>query len=200
MKTENWIVAFGAGILFAVLLVALLPDDLWDDEAHHAAQAVGNAVGVMPGDARGGRRITELPAAAPGFSRQPNYPPQLRGRAVAMPAGRGLVPFSAARTEAFNGTVAQVQGSGVDQGWGQIHVWIADRNGDAMELSMAPDWYLEYMGCGVTRNMYVKGTGFIFDTDGMAQPLLYAKDVTVNGVKCKLRNDEGFALWSNRLR
>jgi hypothetical protein len=29
---------------------------------------------------------------------------------------------------------------------------------------------------------------------------LFAKTIAVNGKTCRLRNDEGFALWSNRLR
>jgi len=118
-----------------------------------------------------------------------------------MPAGRGLVPFTAARTEVFSGTVLKVhKTSSGGQGWGQVHVWVSQRRGGVRELSLGPDWYLEYMGCTVAANMFIKGVGFDFGSTGTVDSQLYAKDVTINGAKCRLRNDEGFALWSNRLR
>jgi len=212
MKTENWIVAFGAGILLTLIIVAIFPDDLWDDDFHYSSHAIGNTMGMAPSGQRGVLPNQLMGQQAPGYAQQPAFTQSPTGQSptysqqppavqqVAMPAGRGLVPFTAARTETFGGTVIKMHNAGANQGWGQIHVWVSQRGSGSRELSLGPGWYLEYMGCAVTSNMYVEGVGFDFANSGQASSPLYAKDVTVNGVKCRLRNDEGFALWSNRLR
>lgn len=88
---------------------------------------------------------------------------------------------------------------GADVGWGQVHVWIAGGPDPVQEVSLAPDWFLQHLGCAVPNDARVRGMGFRFDVT-RPEAELYARTVTVNGKTCRLRNDEGFALWSNKLR
>ncbi|KAF0116376.1 MAG: hypothetical protein FD149_1423 [Rhodospirillaceae bacterium] len=114
-------------------------------------------------------------------------------------APRGLVPFTRAVTQKYSGKVVSVAALGGDIGWGQVHVWMNDAAGQVQQLSLAPDWYIAYLWCTVTEDTFIDGIAFRFDpmpSSGM----LYAKTVIVNGLECRLRNDEGFALWSNQLQ
>ena len=122
--------------------------------------------------------------------------PAARAQSVAMP---GMMPFEVAPVRPFRGDVRQVIDRRDPTKWGQVHVVLDDVSGKVREVSLAPRWYLHYLGCSVSNNMRLWGTAFDFDGRS-AEPLLYAKDVTVQGSRCRLRNDEGFALWSNQLR
>ena len=82
---------------------------------------------------------------------------------------------------------------------GQIHIWVDDARGVERRVSVGPSWFLKYTGCTIAHDITVSGVGFMFDRAGR-DPLIYAKKIIINGKKCRLRNDEGFALWSNRLR
>jgi hypothetical protein len=97
----------------------------------------------------------------------------------------------------FAGVVQQV--SEFNQRDGQLHLWIHDGQDKEMEISLAPAWFLEYIGCPVQHNEPVSGTGFVFDTQAGDQ-LVYVKKITIGAKVCRLRNDEGFALWSSRLQ
>jgi hypothetical protein len=113
---------------------------------------------------------------------------------------RGLVPFSRAKTNRFQGKVVRVVSLGSSTGWGQLHIWVDEGNGGpAREISVAPDWYLMHLGCTIKENTRVDGTAFSFGK-ARPDPELYAKKISIGGKACDLRNDEGFALWSNRLR
>lgn len=84
--------------------------------------------------------------------------------------------------------------------WWFLYIsWLVTDGGGSRQISLAPDWYLQYLGCPVSENMHVKGTAYKFDTVRSGAKL-FAKTIAVNGKTCRLRNDEGFALWSNRLR
>ncbi|MBF0610901.1 MAG: hypothetical protein G8345_16490 [Magnetococcales bacterium] len=109
----------------------------------------------------------------------------------------GLIPFEQAPTVRFKGRIQQV--TEMVQRDGQIHIWIHDISGKEMQVSVAPGWYLQYMGCTLGHDTEITGMGFSFDNQG-GDPLIYARQIQINGRNCRLRNDEGFALWSNRLR
>ncbi|MBF0255880.1 MAG: hypothetical protein HQL47_05340 [Gammaproteobacteria bacterium] len=84
-------------------------------------------------------------------------------------------------------------------GWGQIHLLVNDGAGLMQDVSLAPEWYLTFQGCIIRRGQHVEGVGFHFD--GLTQGgVLYAKNIIVNGVRCRLRTDEGLALWTDQLR
>jgi hypothetical protein len=110
-----------------------------------------------------------------------------------------LVPFARPTPERFSGRVVQVAALGADTGWGQVHVTIVDDfTGATQIISLAPTWFLQYLGCPVSQNAQVSGNAFRFDTAGPDVPV-YARTVKVNGRPCQLRSDEGLALWSARM-
>jgi hypothetical protein len=115
--------------------------------------------------------------------------------ALTLPAALpGLTPFTPATPLQFNGRVTQVASIGNDVGWGQIHIWIDNGTGALQEISVAPQSYLNQIGCPSFDGTRVSGIGFQFD---VARPNaeLYAKFIMVGGRTCKLRDDEGLALW-----
>jgi hypothetical protein len=137
-----------------------------------------------------------------------------KGIAMVTPAPTGMVAGQAP-VEAQAQTVARLQPiqaqvftySGVvDQfvnrdpgGWGQVHVVVNDGAGMVQDVSLGPEWYLSFQGCVVRRGIHVDGEGFHFD--GLTQGgVLYAKNLNVNGVHCRLRNNQGLALWTDQLR
>ena len=130
-----------------------------------------------------------VPAAVQALARQGD--PQ--AVAVAMP---GLQPFVAAKPLQFAGRVTQVLSVGSDVGWGQVHIWINDGSGTLREISLAPQSYLDQIGCPAFDNVRVSGIGFLFDP-GRPDAELYARDILVAGTTCRLRDDEGLALWMN---
>ncbi|OEJ67304.1 magnetosome protein MamS [Magnetovibrio blakemorei] len=179
-RPENWIVAGGIVFALGVVAASSLPDTFWSDNNTSPISAQVTNLG-------------ELLAPTP----DPNATDMAATPQEANVTG--LIPFTKASTTRFRGKVVRVMSLGNDTGWGQMHVWISDGAGQAQEISIAPDWYLMHMGCTVTEQAQVQGSAFSF---GKPQtiPELYAKSITVDGKTCRLRNDEGFALWSNRLR
>ena len=188
MKTEHLILGAGTIFLAGVFSAALIPDDFWDAEVVRPAAGVGMA--MAPGLAMQAER--GQPAASP-----PAWSaPASRAQSVAMP---GMTPFEVAPVKPFRGDVQQVLQRGDPAQWGQMHILLNDVSGKVIEISLAPRWYLHYLGCSITTDVRLRGAAFDFD-GRTPNPVLYAKDVTVQGTKCRLRNDEGFALWSNQLR
>ena len=108
----------------------------------------------------------------------------------------GMMPFAPSPPITFGGHVTEVVTIGLTVGWGQIHVWINDGTGTLREISLAPQSYLQQIGCPPLANAQVNGVGFRFDPN-RPNAVLYAKTITVAGVTCRLRDDEGLALWTN---
>ena len=109
----------------------------------------------------------------------------------------GLMPFEQAPRQRFTGTIQQI--SEMPQRDGQMHVTLHDPAGREVHLSVAPDWFLQYMGCILTHDGQISGVGFLFDESVIGR-VVYVKKLVVGAKTCHLRNDEGFALWSNQLR
>lgn len=169
----------GAAFCFFVLVAAMMPDTFWGNDISNtvAAATPGNPdprldAGAGPGDARSLERN---------------------------PDGPGLVPFSRAASERFRGKVVRTVSLGSDTGWGQIHIWVDNGSGPSREVSVAPNWYLQHLGCSIADNSRVQGVAFRY-SKSQPDAELYAKNITIDGKSCRLRNDDGFALWSNRLR
>lgn len=191
MKAEHMILGAGTVFLAGLVSIALVPDPFWEEEAVRPAAGVGAA--MAPGMALRTDRPArgQAPAGAPGWAA-----PALRAQPVVM---AGMTPFEIAPVKPFRGDVQQVIQRGDPAQWGQVHIQLDDVSGKRVEISLAPRWYLQYLGCSVANDLRLRGTAFDFD-GRTPDPVLYAKDVTVQGTKCRLRNDEGFALWSNQLR
>ena len=179
MSPERLILAAG-GILVLVLLggglipVSFLGRDTADARMSLARQgpASSSEVGVQTGNPYGwGRKSAPL----------------------------GMAPFSRAKSERFLGTVTRVKVRGENTGWSQVHIWVDNGSGTVREVSIAPKWFLGFTGCKVKGNSRVRGAGFKFDRV-QSNAVLYAKNIKIGDKSCRLRNNEGFALWSNKLR
>ncbi len=193
MKPEQWILVSGVVLALIVVIGAMFPQDMLEEDVTDTTALIANAAGAGAGISNPGM---VNPDVKPVAGMRPASPTDgAWGQNAALP---GLVPFNRAKTQKFTGRVSQIVSRGTDIGWGQVHVWINDGGGALREISIAPEWFLTHLGCTVKKGMRVSGNAFRFNKSPTAE--LYAKSVTVNGKLCRVRNDEGFALWSNRLQ
>ena len=163
---SQMVLALGGLFLIGVVVDALLPD-------HLKAPAIADPAAQM------------VAAAAP-----------LNGQGFASANLQGAVPFVPSQKIAFGGRVTEILTVGMEMGWGQVHIWINDGTGKLQEVSLAPQSYLQQIGCPALANARIEGVGFRFDPN-RPNSELYAKSITVGGVICRLRDDEGLALWIN---
>ncbi|MEO5345519.1 MAG: hypothetical protein H7834_03955 [Magnetococcus sp. YQC-9] len=184
MGLAEWILVGGVLVVLGIVLAALLPERLWERSVAPQSSGMGQGSNAQwhPGDQQGVRMI---PVAAP------RTPPD-GGTGAA-----GLVMLQQAPTVTFSGKVQQI--SEQPQSDGQLHLWLTAANGVETRISVGPGWFLKYLGCPLAHDVAVDGVGFSYEKGG-ARPLIYAKRIRINGRLCQLRNDEGFALWSNKLR
>ncbi|MBF0560749.1 MAG: hypothetical protein HQL37_01785 [Alphaproteobacteria bacterium] len=210
MKAEHWILSAGAAFVIVVIGAAMIPEDIWEHGQVEPGEVIAGAVGAGGGIVNPAlmhpNALGDVVAGQPGAAGagMPASPSTGTGAVQAAPWGRnaampGLIPFTRAASQRFQGTVVSTVTLGSEMGWGQVHIWVADGANVVQEISLAPDWYLSYLGCTVAEQARVNGVAFKFD-QVQANVELYAKTITINGVQCGLRNDEGFALWSNQLR
>ncbi|MBF0116127.1 MAG: hypothetical protein HQM04_13950 [Magnetococcales bacterium] len=185
LSLAEWILLAGVALFLLIVVAAMLPERLWERQTNSATVGMGqmgtNAL-LSAGDQQALRMI---PVAAP------RTPPD-GGTGAA-----GLIQLQQAPTVTFSGSVQQV--SEQPQSDGQLHLWVTGANGAEARVSVGPGWFLKYLGCPLAHDVMVDGTGFSYEKGG-TRPLIYAKRIRINGKICQLRNDEGFALWSNKLR
>ncbi len=112
-------------------------------------------------------------------------------------AQQGMVPFEQVPLIPFDGIVQEV--SAMPRRDNQVHIWLDGNAAQKIHVSVGPDWFLRFEGCVMTHNQSISGVGFNFDSNKPVD-VIYAKKITINGRTCQLRNDEGFALWSNKLQ
>lgn len=193
MKVGTWIIEVGMACGFVLAVIAMLPDVFGRSDVADVAAAIAEnpGSGAASVDPVLGRRN-----AVPDGGNLWDRTPSSLGRYVAL---KGLAPFAKARSQRFQGRIESSIVRGAEIGWGQVHIWVTDGIGPPQRISLAPDWYLDYVGCPIAENLHVKGAAFDFDTIRSGDKL-YARTITVRGRTCHLRNDEGFALWSNQLR
>lgn len=210
MKIKHWIIITGPTIALLAMLMAMAPDEYWGIEDSIESESQGAAADGVPGAPAKSRTdapsqpeqegfLNKLPlinsAQSPAKSGAAMFKNVAAKRRVK--AEPGVMNFEKAPMVRFSGVVQQV--SEFSKRDGQIHVWIHGANGREKEISVGPSWFLKYMGCEISHDTKVSGVGFSFDNKRQ-DPIIYAKNIIVNGKKSRLRNDEGFALWSNRLR
>lgn len=198
MKFEEWLAVLGFFAVVAVMVVAILPESLWQTQRPKTGPVNGATQAAfspgVPGVAGRGRMpLVPQGVAVAAVRPQPTAPTQQRTTR----AQPGLMPFEQAARVRFQGSVQQI--SELQQQDGQIHVWLNNALGREQHLSVAPAWFLHYMGCSLTHDAVISGVGFQFDKkkDGA---VTYVKKLVIGKKVCHLRNDEGFALWSNQLR
>ncbi len=186
------IVAIGLVALVGVGVVALFADlaglnttPVSPVQSQPAASVVGMT--TVPG--AGPVTAQMIPVAA---TVQPDA-----GTTVRTTPKPGLILLQNAPRINFSGTIQQITEQ--PQSDGQLHVWVQDAQGLETRISVGPGWFLQYLGCELAHDIPLSGSGFTFQQTGR-NPLVYARKIVVNGKTCQLRNDEGFALWSNKLR
>ena len=195
MKLEEWLTAIGFFALVGVIVFAILPGGWWATGSTGAGQAgllAQTGQGVVPGAAVMGQLspAQSVPAAVVQPLPTPMPPRQTRPQP-------GMMAFEQAAQVRFSGTIQQI--SELQQQDGQIHLWLNSPMGQEQHLSVAPSWFLQYMGCTLLHDAAISGTGFQFDKNDK-RALIYVKKLVIGKQVCHLRNDEGFALWSNQLR
>jgi hypothetical protein len=191
MTTGDWIVTGGLLLLLAGAVVALFVDNNLGGPSQER-QPVTSGVGNQTAS-----NALLTPAGQESLRMVPVVATQ---RADAMAGGRdttGMVLLQKAPRVNFSGQVQQV--SEQPQSDGQLHLWLQDPQGKESRISVGPGWFLTYLGCPLRHDATVDGAGFTYEKSGQV-PLIYAKWIRMNGRTCQLRNDEGFALWSNKLR
>lgn len=203
MKAEEGLAFVAVAVVFGIVAAAVLPENFW---------TFGGNVGLIGSpQTQGGNQVVSVAMQGPidgGFSQQNLWagsmptaiPVAAPNTAIAdrpVPQPGGVLNFEQAPRVQFYGQVQQI--TEVIQNDGQVHVWIHNPAGGEMQISVAPNWYLKLINCPLTHDSVISGMGFRFDRRNR-DALVYAKKLDVSGRVCHLRNDEGFALWSNKLR
>ncbi|MBF0179727.1 MAG: hypothetical protein HQM03_06845 [Magnetococcales bacterium] len=189
LEPGEWVVAGGLLLLLAGILVALFADALSGNPPAPDVALAGQTVGVPPGvdpildNAGDGLRMIPVAATRP-----------------VDPGGTtALVQLTQAPRLTFGGKIHQI--SEQPQTDGQLHVWLQDPKQGELRVSVGPGWFLKYLGCSLRHDAQMDGAGFRYDGQGGQGPaLVYARRIRIDGKDCQLRNDEGFALWSNKLQ
>ncbi|MBF0357308.1 MAG: hypothetical protein HQL70_01800 [Magnetococcales bacterium] len=199
MKVEEVIGLLAVVFIFGLIGAAMLPEDMWED--HSRTPGMGGVlqgvIGIAPtgSSSRVASPLQGVAVAAVTPQPNTNVDQKVPRTTIAQP---GLIPFSRAPLVRFAGTIQQI--TELQQRDGQIHLWVTDNvTGNEHEVSVAPSWYLKYMNCTLLHDMDISGVGFQFDKK-KGSSIIYAKKIKIKNQPCHLRNDEGFALWSNRLR
>ncbi|MBF0123868.1 MAG: hypothetical protein HQL60_00870 [Magnetococcales bacterium] len=187
-KKGEWVVTVGLFFLIGVVIAALFPD--WFSRPY-----VGSFAQSVPQAQLGPQTVLVPIQGQPAAAQM--IPVVATQQTAAKDPQPGLVLLQQAPRVNFKGSVQQV--SEQPQSDGQLHLWLQDANGVESQVSVGPGWFLQYLGCPLAHDVAVSGAGFTFQKAG-ANPLIYAKRIEINGKVCQLRNDEGFALWSNKLR
>ncbi|MEG3640750.1 magnetosome protein MamS [Magnetococcus sp. PR-3] len=210
MKWEEWIGVLAALFIAGLIVMAIVPNQvgsLFSGETGLGQVAQFNLPqpGTV-GQINQGPQPQALQVAAqqPAQNRGGIGKPQAVGDALnpvrndgGAPVQPGLVPFRKAPLIRFDGTIQQI--SEIQWQDKQIHIWLSQAGNRELHISVAPSWFLAFMGCTLQHDMQVSGRGFKFDRVNK-DAVIYAKYLKINGRNCHLRNDEGFALWSNKLR
>ncbi len=195
MKAENWIVTVGILLMLILTVFAFIPEDYVETELPSPPERI--ALNPAPDIFINNSPLMQMPPSVGqpmGGVMMQNAAAARQGAGSVSP---GLKAFERAPTVKFNGIIQQV--SEMQQHDGQIHIWVDDAQGVERRVSIGPDWFLKYTGCKIAHDITISGVGFMFERAGK-DPLIYARKIRIDNKVCRLRNDEGFALWSNRLR
>ncbi len=182
------------GMLFFLLItiIALIPDGK-GTRSMSAASTGSNSLWSI-----GGSDLTADPTQAATNGLNAVAPPVVSAGSVAV-QGVGVAqmqPIQTLPTQSYRGVVDQVINR-QPGGWGQIHIIINDGLAQFIEISLAPQWFLQFQGCAVAVGDLVEGESFNFDPANATY--LYAKNLVVNGNRCRLRTNDGLAIWSDQI-
>ncbi|MBF0621331.1 MAG: hypothetical protein HQL54_05340 [Magnetococcales bacterium] len=215
----EWIIIFGLFLLIGSFVVALFPDDFWEAPKQRSP-AIFGGLSLLPSQSSDTSAMAPAQAQAPVSMvnpqsamqtvklQMPLIQPHMQPIAAfnsTVPRNpnrktkpqQGIVPLTRLPQVSFSGAIQQI--SEIAERDGQIHVWVKGPAEEDFHISLAPGWFLEYTGCTLAHDIQVRGAGFQLDKKTPSS-LIYAKKIVINGKPCLLRNDEGFAFWSNKFR
>lgn len=193
LNTGDWIVVAGLLLLLAGAILMVFVDQLGGG----APAGKGNPA-MMSGTSASNSLLTSQGKESLRMVPVVGTVAVNEGVTTAGPGDKsGMILLQQAPQMRFNGQVQQV--SEQPQSDGQLHLWVQDAQGKELRVSVGPGWFLSYLGCPLRHDAVVEGSGFTFEKSGQL-PLVYAKWIRIDNRTCQLRNDEGFALWSNKLR
>ncbi len=196
IKPEQWVMLAGAVLFIGIAFVALVPGDIdVDVETARSGPAQNQAHLHRQVKQTGGNG--NAPVNAPFNAMAPQMNAVQWQQPIQMQQVQLMKPLKVGATEHYQGRVTQVINRDPG-GWGQIHVMVQS-GGRQQEISLAPEWYLTFQGCKLQDRQQVSGEAFRFDKVRPTAPV-YARHITVNGVRCRLRTLDGLALWSDQPR
>ena len=209
LKPEQWVMLAGAALFLGIAVVALVPGDIEVDVATARSGPAQNQAHLhrQVRQGGGGKAAVNAPFSTqtPVNAAQANAPqanaPQMSAvqwqQPVQMQNVQQMQPLKMGVTERYQGRITKVINR-APGGWGQIHLMVQS-GGRQQEVSLAPEWYLTFQGCTLKNGQQVDGEAFRFDRVRPNSPI-YARHITVNGVRCRLRTLDGLALWSDQPR
>lgn len=204
IQPEQWIMLLGLGFFLVLIGIAMNPDESVKSPSTATSSPTAQPVAML--------NVQQTsPNGPPHAVNAPiQLRPQMQGVQWATPGAvpntqtqnaAAMTPFQAAPTIPYSGVIEQIVNRDPG-GWGQIHIFIRTPGNRVQEISLAPEWYLQFLGCTPQQGQAVSGEGMRFGAQQQGQPgqLLHARNVSMAGVICRLRNADGFALWSDQLR
>ncbi|ABK44750.1 hypothetical protein Mmc1_2249 [Magnetococcus marinus MC-1] len=210
MKWEEWIGVLAALFMVGLIVMTLMPNQVGSLFSGDTGLGQGVKMNVPqpgavgPAYVQGQPRALQIAAQTAPATQPQATQPQAVGDALnpvrndgGAPVQPGVVPFRQAPLVSFEGTIQQI--SEIQWQDKQIHIWLSQPGNGELHISVAPSWFLAFMGCTLQHDMQVSGRGFKFDNINK-DAVVYAKFLRLGAKRCHLRNDEGFALWSNKLR
>ncbi|SCA56620.1 putative Magnetosome protein MamS [Candidatus Terasakiella magnetica] len=195
MKIEHLVLGAG-GLAFAGMIIgALVSSGLYEPNAREALKEVKRE--QVRNQTQEMTTSNQMLATPKGNTAQQTTGGELAWNRPDAQMGQ-MQALTQAKTLKYEGNVLRMISRGDTIGWGQVHIWVDTGPGVSKEVSIGPNWFLNHLGCRLSKNKMVRGVAYKFDKND-PNGLLYAKNIVVDGITCRLRNDEGFALWSNRL-
>lgn len=196
IKPEQWVMLAGAVLFISIAFIAMVPGDIDVDVATARSGPAQNQAHLHR-QVQAGSGAVKRPINAPFNATAPQMAAAQWGQPVQMQNVQQMQPMKVGATEHYQGRITQVINRDPG-GWGQIHLMVQS-GGRQQEVSLAPEWYLTFQGCNLKNGQQVDGEAFRFDKVRPTAPV-YARHITVNGIRCRLRTLDGLALWSDQPR
>ncbi|WP_135075531.1 magnetosome protein MamS [Terasakiella sp. SH-1] len=195
MKSEHLVLGIGGLAFVGMVIGALVSSGLYEPDAQERLRDIKRE--QVQNQTQEMTPSNQMLATPKGQTTQQGTGGELAWNRPDAQMGQ-MQALNKAPTVKYQGNVLRMLSRGDTIGWGQVHIWVDTGPGVAKEVSIGPNWFLNHLGCRLSKGKNVRGIAYKFDKQD-PNGLLYAKNIVVDGITCRLRNDEGFALWSNRL-
>jgi hypothetical protein len=220
LKPEQWVLTLGGLFFIGLFAAAIIPYDFWDEDVvdiktNRALGAISQGGISTTGQGKGltvafGADIVPGPPI-----KNIVQPPQThvvngwdqqvcslchqvtrKDKGAAETITQNPLTLSAETSVTFEGAVQRLSHQKTTQGWQRVHLWIRTTESAAQEVVLSPDWFLQFLGCEITRRIVVSGDAF------KKENTLYAKNIAFKSARgksvlCRLRSENGIPLWSD---